>query len=355
MSTTNTPQPSEEVDLGQLFKMIGNAFQRLFQFIGSIFNKLFLAFVWLVFFIKKRAVFLLIAAVAGLALGFILDKTSPPTYKSSITVKQNYATGDNLYGSIDYYNSLLKDGDYEVLGRVLGLEKKVSEEILGIEIEPIITDNDRVVMFDKYISGLDSLAASKVEYEVFVDNIKDYKHQLQQISIKSKTRANFKNVFDNVIGDINTNTFFVNEQAKDLAELNQQKVALEQSLAQSDSLQRTYKRVLEQQMESKSTSETSITFEGNNDKNKTREFDLYKNDIELRREIVQIERKLKDKQNIVEIISGKQDSGFVDDTKELLGLTLKTKSYYLLLFTILAFVILFGLEFLKFLEKYKPE
>jgi len=355
MSTTNTPQPSEEVDLGQLFKMIGNAFQRLFQFIGSIFNKLFLAFVWLVFFIKKRAVFLLIAAVAGLALGFILDKTSPPTYKSSITVKQNYATGDNLYGSIDYYNSLLKDGDYEVLGRVLGLEKKVSEEILGIEIEPIITDNDRVVMFDKYISGLDSLAASKVEYEVFVDNIKDYKHQLQQISIKSKTRANFKNVFDNVIGDINTNTFFVNEQAKDLAELNQQKVALEQSLAQSDSLQRTYKRVLEQQMESKSTSETSITFEGNNDKNKTREFDLYINDIELRREIVQIERKLKDKQNIVEIISGKQDSGFVDDIKELLGLTLNTKSYYLVLFTILAFVILFGLEFLKFLEKYKPE
>lgn len=355
MSTTNTPQPSEEVDLGQLFKMIGNAFQRLFQFIGSIFNKLFLAFVWLVFFIKKRAVVLLIAAVAGLALGFILDKTSPPTYKSSITVKQNYATGENLYGSIDYYNSLLKDKDYEVLGRVLGLEKKISEEILGIEIEPIITDNDRVVMFDKYISGLDSLAASKVEYEVFVDNIKDYKHQMQQISIKSKTRANFKNVFDNVIGDINTNIFFVNEQAKDLAELNQQKAALEQSLAQSDSLQRTYKRVLEQQMESKSTSETSITFEGNNDKNKTREFDLYINDIELRREIVQIERKLKDKQNIVEIIFAKQDSGFVDDTQELLGLTLGIKLYYIVVFTILAFVILFGIEFLKFLEKYKPE
>ena len=100
---------------------------------------------------------------------------------------------------------------------------------------------------------------------------------------------------------------------------------------------------------------TSITFEGNNDKNKTREFDLYKNDIELRREIVQIERKLKDKQNIVEIISGKQDSGFVDDTKVLLGLTLGKKLYYLVMFTILSLVILLGIEFLKFLEKYKPE
>ena len=355
MSTTNTPQPSEEVDLGQLFKMIGNAFQRLFQFIGSIFNKLFLAFVWFIFFIRKRAVILLIAAVAGLSLGLILDKTSPPTYKSSITVKQNYATGENLYGSLDYYNSLLNDGDYEVLERTLGLKKNISEGIIGVEIEPIITDNDRVVMFDKYISGLDSLAASKVEYEVFVENIEDYKHQMQQISIKSKTRANFKNVFDNVIGDINTNTFFVNEQAKDLTELNQQKAALEQSLAQSDSLQRTYKRVLEQQMESKSTSETSITFEGNNDKNKTREFDLYINDIELRREIVDIDRKLKDKENIVEAISSKQDSGFIDDTKEILGLKLSTKLYYLTLFTLLTFVILIGIEFLKFLEKYKPE
>ena len=108
-------------------------------------------------------------------------------------------------------------------------------------------------------------------------------------------------------------------------------------------------------MESKSTSETSITFEGNNDKNKTREFDLYKSDIQLRREIVQIERRIKDKQNIVEIISGKQDSGFIDNTKKLLGLKLGIKRYYLALFTILAFVILLGIEFLKFLEKYKPE
>ena len=101
--------------------------------------------------------------------------------------------------------------------------------------------------------------------------------------------------------------------------------------------------------------ETSITFEGNADKNKTREFDLYKNDIELRREIVGIERELKDKQNIVDVISSKQDSGFVDNSKELLGLKLDSKYYYLVLFTLLTFVALFGIEFLKFLEKYKPK
>ena len=208
MSTTSNPQPSEEVDLGQLFKMIGNGFRRLFQFIGSIFKQLFLAFVWFVFFLKKRAIILLIAAAVGLALGLVLNKTSPPIYKSSISVKQNYPTGENLYGSIEYYNGLLKDRDYEVLARVLGIGEDVSNEIVEFSIEPIITDNDRVVMFDQYITELDSLAASKVEYEAFINNIKDYKHRNQQISIKSTTRANFKAVFTNIVDNINSNSFF---------------------------------------------------------------------------------------------------------------------------------------------------
>ena len=50
------PQQSEEVDLGQLFKLIGNAFDRFFRFIGNIFKTLFLAFVWFVFFIKKHII-----------------------------------------------------------------------------------------------------------------------------------------------------------------------------------------------------------------------------------------------------------------------------------------------------------
>ena len=355
MSTTSNPQPSEEVDLGQLFQMIGNGFRRLFQSIGSIFKQLFLAFVWFVFFLKKRAIILLIAAAVGLALGLVLNKTSSPIYKSSISVKQNYPTGENLYGSIEYYNGLLKDRDYEVLGRVLGIGEDVSYEIVEFNIEPIITDNDRVVMFDQYITELDSLAASKVEYEAFINNIKDYKHRNQQISIKSTTRANFKAVFTNIVDNINSNSFFKKEQAKDIFELEESKAAIEQALIQSDSLQRTYKRVLEQQTDAKSGAEIGITFEGDNDIYKTREYDLYLNDIRLRKELVDINRQLNDIENIVDAISSKQESGFVDNTKELLGMKLSSRIYYPYLFFLLAFVVLLAMEFFKFIEKYKPE
>ena len=355
MSKTDKNNQNEEVELGQLFKIIGKGFENIFRFIGSIFSSIFMTFIWLVFFIRKRLIILAASAFLGLITGVIIEITLPPTYKSTLSIKQNYETGENLYESIKYYNGLLKDKDYKVLGTILGLTESASEEIVEFEVEPLITDNEYLVMFDRYIRNLDSLAASKIEYEDYVKNIKAYKHKLQQISIKSKTRADFNSVFTNIVDNIQTNPFFVNEQAKDMSELSLSKIALEESLIQSDSLQQTYKRVLEQQLDSNTISEIGITFEGDNDRNKTREFDLYKSDIELREKIIKIDRELKDKENIIDLISSKQDNGFVDNTKSLFGLSIPAKIFYSIMALGLAFLMLLGIEFLSYLEKYKPK
>ena len=105
MSKEITPQSnnSEEVDLGQLFKLIGNAFSRFFNFIGNILNSLFLAFVWMVFFAKKHLVKIAIAGILGIAFGLFLEKTSEPVYKSYCIVKQNISTGEVLNNSIKVY------------------------------------------------------------------------------------------------------------------------------------------------------------------------------------------------------------------------------------------------------------
>ena len=351
--TNKSRQQNEEVDLGQLFVMIGNTINRFFQFIASIFKNLFFGFVWVVFFVKKHTVVFSIATVTGLISGFVLEKTSDPIYKSTITVRQNYQTGENLYGSIDYYNGLLKDRDYKILGDVLGLSEESSKEVVSFDIEPVITNNDLLIMFNDYVEDLDSLALSKVEYDEYVNNINEYRHPFQQISIKSKTRANFNSVFNNIVGNILTNEFFVNEQKKDILELTQTKQALVKALKQSDSLQETYKKVM--QMDSNRLSDVGITFEGNTENEKTREFDLFMNDIDLREDIVTVERKLKDKENIIDLISSKQDSGFVDHTKDFLGLALPIKVFYPFLILSVVFAILLGKEFLKYLERFKPE
>jgi len=349
---TPQPQQSEEVDLGQLFKLIGNAFDRFFRFIGSVFNKIFLAFVWLVFFIKKHFIKLLIAGIVGVILGIVKESTSEPSYKSYATIKQNYDTGENLYNSISYYNDLVNQKDYNTLKDVLGFKGNEASSILSFDIAPVVSENQQLQAFDKYIKTLDSVAASKIEYETFLENNKDYTHEFQQITIKAKARNSFKVVFDNIVKNIESNDYFEREQKKDITELENKERALKEALVKSDSLQNTYKRVLENNLDSKG-SDIGITFEGNNEKDKTKEYDLYLNDLEIRRELVELEREKADKELIVEILSSKQDSGAEDTGRTLLGVSISPKMYYGLVLMSLTFLVLLGLRAIKSLDRYE--
>ena len=357
MSTnSNTPNNSEEVDLGQLFKLIGNVFDRFFNFILRIFKSLFLAFIWVIFLVKKRIIILALATISGLAIGAFSKKTATPKYESSVTVVQNYPTGENLYNSVGYYNDLLRQQDYQTLGNVLNLDVEKTKSILVFDVKPVVSENNKLVAFNKYVKQLDSLAATKIEYEDFLENNEDYTHKYQQIRIESSERNSFKSVFENIVESINLNPFFVNEQRKDIVELTQTKEALELALVKSESLQDTYKKVLEQGIDadqSAKPSEIGITFEGSSEVEKTKEFDLYQSDLVLRTQLVEIERELLDKKYIIEMISNKQDSGFASTTKTFLGIELSMTLFLGVLAFLVALAILFGIEFLKFIEKFK--
>jgi len=255
---------------------------------------------------------------------------------------------------VGYYNDLLRQQDYETLGTVLNLDLEKTKSILGFDVQPVVSENNKLVAFNKYIKQLDSLAASKIEYEEFLTNNEDYTHKYQQITIESSERNSFKSVFENIVKSINSNPFFINEQRKDIVELTQTKTALEKALDESKTLQETYKRVLEQGIDSDNakSSEIGITFEGSSEVEKTKEFDLYQSDLELRTQLVEIERELLDKQYIVEMISNKQDSGFARNTKTFLGQELSPIMFYGILVFLGTLVVLLGIEFLKFIEKY---
>jgi len=357
MSTnSNTPNNSEEVDLGQLFKLIGNIFDRFFKFIASIFKNIFLAFVWFIFLVKKRIIILALATTSGLIIGALSKKTAIPKYESSVTVVQNYQTGENLYNSVGYYNDLLRQQDYETLGNVLNLDIDRTKSILAFDVKPVVSENNKLVAFNRYIKQLDSLAATKIEYEDFLKNNEDYTHKYQQIRIESSERNSFKSVFENIVESINLNPFFLNEQSKDLVELNQTKAALMLALEKSEALQETYKRVLEQGIDADKNSKPSeigITFEGSSEVEKTKEYDLYQSDLKLRSQLVEVERELLDKEYIIEMISNKQDSGFASTTKNLFGIELNSTIFLGILAFLGAFGVLLLIEFLKFTEKFK--
>ena len=344
---------AEEVDLGQLFKLIGNAFERLFKFIGGVLNKLFLGFVWLVFFVKKNFLKLVIAGVVGFGVGLLIDKITGPVYTSNIVVKQNYNTGENLYNLIEYYNSFV--GKAENAASVFGQDIPQSDlkSIIGFRVVPTEDENLKIKNYDRYISSIDSTIAATIDYETYVDNRKDQDYTYQRITILSKEPNNLKKVFDNILSNISETKYFKNEQEKDIKELKNRELAILESLKESELLKSTYKRVLESTtQEPQKASQTSITIEGSEKAKETKEFELFQNDLLLRRELVNIEREKQDRENIIDVISSEFSVGVQDKTIEIFGFKTSKKIVFSILFLFIIILYLFGVEFLKYLERY---
>ncbi|GAA3656601.1 hypothetical protein [Flavivirga jejuensis] len=350
------PQQSEEVDLGQLFKLIGNAFSNLFHSIGRLFNKLFLAFVWLVFFVKTHVLKLIIAGIVGVVLGIVLEKTSEAVYKSSITLKQNYDTGENLYNEINYYKNLIKQEDISTLENILGIKSDEAESILDFEIEPVISENEKLQEFDAYLKEIDTSLLETIEYKTFLNNSKDHDHQYQKITIKAEERKNFKKVFHKIITNINSNVYFKREQEKDLIELRERASAITKSLIKADTLLAVYQKAIVKSAENNNDFQGKINITTDKGReSSTKEFELYNKGLELRASLIEIEREIADKEYIIEITSSKQDSGTIDDKKELFDVMISPKRYYAIILIGLTFITLLSLRFVKFLERYKDK
>lgn len=349
------PQASEEVDLGQLFKLIGNGFRNFFNFIGSILNKLFLAFVWLVFFAKRHFIIITIAAIVGVVLAVVKQKIEDPIYTSTIVIKQNYKTGEHLYNTLGYYNSLIEESDSITLGEVLKTEPSEASNIIEFNIESVLSENQKLKLFDEYAKSIDSTLARTMDFDQFLENSKDFEFQFQKITLKSKSKNNFEKTFTQIIDNIESNTFFKNEQKKDLEELSRNENAIRESLKQSDSLQKVYQSVLIKSVEATNGSQTSVTIDNTEDKGITKEFELYNSDLKLRRELVSIERDKENIKKIIEIVSSQQDNGTLDNKGKLFGFEAPKIVAYGIKLALLMFVILLLIEFVSFLERYKDK
>lgn len=346
----------EEVDLGQLFKLIGNAFERFYKFLSEVLNKLLLSLVWLVFFLKKNFLKIFLAGIIGFAIAFVKEKISGPVFVSSVTVTQNYGTGENLYDLVDYYNSLTKQKDSITIAKTFGLSESDGNNFVSFEIEPVVSENSRIKNYDAYIKGLDSAIAASIDYETYLDNTMKHDYRQQKISIKTKESRNLLPIFEKIIDKVSLSEFFNTRQKRDIEELKNRELALKQAIVESDSLKNTYKRVLEMPIDKKGReSGTNITIEGSETKNKTKEFELYQNDLQLRRELVAIERQKQDKEEIIEIVSSEFTSGTVDNKTTILGKEISRKIAYAMIFSLIAFFFIIMLETNKFLDRYKEK
>ena len=86
----NNTNGSDEIDLGQLFKMIGNAF-----------NSVFRGFLRFFLYLKRNALIIIGLAVLGVAVGFGLKQVISKKMKIEVIVRPNLESKEYLYDVVD--------------------------------------------------------------------------------------------------------------------------------------------------------------------------------------------------------------------------------------------------------------
>ncbi len=163
---------SDEIDLGQLFQMIGNGFKALFK-------RFLMFFVYL----KKNIVILggllILGAVIGFALNFIIEKK----LMTEVIVKPNFESKDYLYDVVNEVQSNLKSRD-TVFFRKIGI---AVEHLKGFEvaIEPIQEEE------------AESNKENDMEYLDLLQNFKDQSFAIDIIKSElfKKTVLNHRLIF----------------------------------------------------------------------------------------------------------------------------------------------------------------
>src|SRR5690606_4556923 len=331
----NLPEPntSEEVDLGQLFHLIGNAFNRLIAFIASIFKAIFSVVIYtLRAFIVDFKIILITMVLAGV-LGYVLDKVKPASYTSTMLVKPYFESKYQLITNINYFNALIENENYETLSTLFEIPEEEVQNIGEFDIQPgPETENDRILQYENFIKNVDSVRAQNISFEDFVENRSIYSSDFFEISVTALKKDIFPKL-ENGLNNSFTNIYSLKKMKKRDSLIAIQKTNILEQIAQVDSLQKIYIKVLEDESQSKPT-EFSIGGEGfslSKDKTNTKEYELLATEMKLRDQLKQLEEKKIEEDVFFDVISSFQDVG---------NRTSEWYQKYTLIFPAIAFVLL---------------
>ena len=301
------PQSSDEVDLGQIFKLIGNAFDRFFRFIGRIFTGLFRLIILFLFFIQKHFLKLLAVVVIGFVLGAIIDKKKEPEYISSMVIEPNFNSVQQLYNNVEFYNELAKAKDSLSLSEVLNITKEEASSLKNFRVESYSDENQKIVLFDRFVRSLDSTTKKAIDMKAYLKNFNSFDARFHTISVIATDNGIAKKIQPAIISSISNNSYF--NLQKDISDSN---IKLQDSLfnkqiTEIDSLQLLYKKVMLKQAD-RSIQGTNITL-GENGVRDNKELSLINKMEDLKFGLVELRKERGNKSSILNVISDFPNKG----------------------------------------------
>lgn len=342
------PQPSEEVDLGQLFKLIGIAFNRFFRFIASIFIGIFRFIILFLLFLQKHFIKFAIVGVVGLAIGIYLDLNKETSYISSMVVEPNFNSVQQLYNNVNFYDELADAQDSIALSEAFNISKNEAASIKGFKVESYSDENQKVQLFDKFVRSLDTTTQKTINMKAYLENFNSLDARFHTISVTATNNNIAKKIQSSIISSISRNEYF--SLQKNISDINieLQDSIYKKQINEIDSLQLLYKRVMLKEAD-RSIDGTNINL-GENGTKDNKELSLINKMDELKSSLVRLNEERANKSSILNVISDFPRKGV--KVKGIL------KSYKFLIPSILlglTFLVLLLISLNTYLKNYKKE
>lgn len=339
-------QQSEEVDLGQLFKLIGNAFERFFNFIGSIFKGIFSIIIMFLLFIKKHVVVLGLTGFVGLAIGIYLDLNKASTYMSTMVVEPNFNSVQQLYNNVNFYNELAVARDSLALAQAFSISSIEAASIKGFSVESYSDENQKVQLFDKFVRSLDSTTQKAIDMEAYLENFNSLDARFHSVSILTTDNSIAKKLQPSIINSISKNDYFTLQKEISDVNIELQNSIYTKQIAEIDSLQLLYKKVMLKEAD-RSISGTNISL-GENGEKDNKELALINKMDALKYNLVKLNEERANKSSILNVISDFPKKGV-----KVKGL-LNSNKFQVPVFLFSLLLLILGLLSLnKFLTNYK--
>ncbi|NOQ91221.1 MAG: hypothetical protein GQ552_00735 [Flavobacteriaceae bacterium] len=297
----NTKVTEDEIDLGQLFTLIGKGFSNLFHFVGSIFTSIFNWFLFFLLFIRSNAKKIFIGAFVGAILGGIYHYGyKPKTYESSMTVQPNFGSAVQLYKNIDFYQSLIKQNDIDRLASSLKITSTEAESLTYIEVKPYSNENQTLLSYKNFIKDLDTNTVKLINYKSFAKEqpIESFRYHI--VTITSKDKYLFTKLEVPIINSIIRNTYYDKVKTTAYSNLISRKVALEGSMVELDSLRSLYKKVMLAESKKENSGTNVFMSETGSNSKEVVVFDKF---MDMNQLLIDVNKKLTEENEVINVVS----------------------------------------------------
>jgi hypothetical protein len=342
----------EEVDIVQFFSALGNMFKNMFAGIKNFLAKIMYLFFDTLLYIKKYYLYFTIAVVAGLAFAFFNNKNVQKTFLAEVTVQTNYDAQIALQEKLDYFNSLINNGKFELLSKELNIENDEAKNIVSFKMEPQMNDVYLLENYNDYLSKMDTTMHNYIKFKDYKNTIKTnenlYNYWL--VTVRGTTPTVFSKLNQHFADILNQNSLLKERKENYIFALNTNKNITLKSLADIDSLRNVYNKVLLDNAKKQSSGATNIVVSNDQIRGPEAAYDLFGKRSDILKQLEQVSQKLNRFNHILQL-----KNNFPKYGKKDYGILKNPFVKYPFLAILLVFLVLFIIDFNKYLNKYKQE